>query len=142
VPLDPGLFRDAPGRFERFKPMFDALDELGDVGTSVPLTTRGDMDALLPRLMMAALGKALKTLQAIQRLCLFGFGEDAALLLRSNINLLINLNYIARDDEPNERARDLLAHTQTSKRKNTSRRPRSAPDDRSHFVIRPSRRQN
>jgi hypothetical protein len=67
--------------------------------------------------MMAALGKALKTLQAIQRLCAFGYGEDAALLLRANINLLININYIATDDVPDERACDFAAfsHQETMK---------------------------
>ena len=46
--------------------------------------------------------------QAIERLCLLGYGEDAAVLLRSNVNLLANVAYIVTDEQPNERAAEYM----------------------------------
>ena len=57
----------------------------------------------------ASLGKALKTFEGIHELCLMGWGEDALILLRSNVNLLINLGFILSDREPVERAADFIA---------------------------------
>jgi hypothetical protein len=111
MPLDPSFFRDAAARYERFKDFFDALDEIGVQGTTVKLVTREGMSVIVSRVMMAALGKAIKTLQAIRALGVSGFGEDAALLLRANINLLINLNYITGDPEPEGKALDFEAYS-------------------------------
>ncbi len=57
----------------------------------------------------ASLGKALKTFQGVHELCLTGWGEDALILLRSNVNLLINLGFILSDPEPSQRADDFIA---------------------------------
>ena len=54
---------------------------------------------------------SLKTFAAVCRLCVLGFGEDAQVLLRANINLLINLKYILDDPNPILRANELLAST-------------------------------
>ena len=54
-------------------------------------------------------GKAQKTFQAVTRLCALGYGEDALILVRSNINLLINLVYILADPERLQRAKEFRA---------------------------------
>ncbi len=51
----------------------------------------------------------MKTFQAVERLCILGYGEDAAVLLRSNVNLLVNLAYIVSDPDPNERTKEFVA---------------------------------
>jgi Family of unknown function (DUF5677) len=61
-------------------------------------------------------GKAGKTYQAILELCLSGFGEDALVLLRSNINLMINLLYILSEDSA-KRAGDLVAYSHKEQEK-------------------------
>jgi hypothetical protein len=61
--------------------------------------------------MAGALGRAMKTFQAVQRLCLLGFGEDALVALRSQVNLLINLGYMMGDPDPSERAKDFAAYS-------------------------------
>jgi Family of unknown function (DUF5677) len=71
---------------------------------------RGDGDdRLLSSLIGPLLGKGMKTFQAIMRLCLLGFGEDAAVLLRGNVNLLVNLAYIVSDPKPNDRSKEFVA---------------------------------
>ena len=68
-------------------------------------------------LLVAAMhGKAGKTYQAILQLCLLGFGEDALVLLRTNINLMINLLYILSDDSE-KRAGDLIAYSHKEQEK-------------------------
>lgn len=115
--LAPDLFDDAGPRFERFERLFRAQDDLGDLVNQVldeegdKIKVRDGPDRPLSVLMGPALGKAMKSFQAVQRLCLLGFGEDALLVLRSNVNLLINLGFILADPEPNERAADLIAYS-------------------------------
>src|SRR5712691_6202398 len=70
---------------------------------------RQGSDRPLSVLMGPLLGKAMKTFAAIERLCLLGYGEDAAVLLRSNVNLLVSVAYIVKDDKPNERAAEYIA---------------------------------
>jgi hypothetical protein len=64
----------------------------------------------LSLLVGASLGKAMKTFWAIKELCLLGCGEDALILLRANVNLVINLRYILTDSDPAERATDFIAY--------------------------------
>ena len=73
------------------------------------LKVRSDHERDLSLLVSAAFGKGLKTFDAITRLCLLGFGEDALVLLRSNINLLINIAYILSSENPIDRASDFIA---------------------------------
>ena len=109
-PLDSGIFAGAQGRFQRFEKVFLALDQLGDYINSVlsseDMRIRDGREQDLSLLVVAALGKGLKTFQAISNLCLLGRGEGALVLLRSNVNLLINLAYIRSADEPVDRADD------------------------------------
>ena len=68
-------------------------------------------------LLVAAMhGKAGKTYQAVLELCMLGFGEDALVLLRSNINLMINLLYILSEDSA-KRAGDLIAYSHKQQEK-------------------------
>jgi hypothetical protein len=61
-------------------------------------------------------GKALKTLDAIRLLCESGYGEDAMILARSLVNLAINLGYIGRAPDPDERASDFVASGRIARR--------------------------
>lgn len=73
------------------------------------IQVRHGSDRLLSMIIGPLLGKAMKTFQAVERLCLLGYGEDAAVLLRSNVNLLVNLAYIVSDANPNDRAKEFVA---------------------------------
>jgi hypothetical protein len=106
--------RDREQRFRRLAKPFRAHAEMYQIVNAVldehalrlpPEPAPRDLGLLVG----AALGKALKTYNAIHELCLLGHGEDALVLLRSNVNLLINIAYIVRDAEPHERALDLIA---------------------------------
>ena len=65
----------------------------------------------------SAWGKALKTLDAIRITCESGFGEDALILARSLVNSTINVSYIGRGVDPDERARDYVASGRIAHRK-------------------------
>jgi hypothetical protein len=102
-------------RYGRFARLFGLG---GDVGVRVnrvldeeadKIQVRHGEDHLLSTMIGPLLGKAMKTFQAIDRLCLLGYGEDAAVLLRSNVNLLVNLAYIVSDPKPNDRAKEYVA---------------------------------
>ena len=105
--------RDMEARFTRFQKLFQLQGNLWDLvndlldHTEVKLRKGDEHDLSL--LVGASFGKALKTFYGINDLCLVGWGEDALVLLRSNVNLLINLGYILRDPEPVERAADFIA---------------------------------
>jgi len=115
--FDPEQVKDAEARFRRFEKTFSLhgrlyglanvlLDQEGE-----KLKVRVGDERDLSLLVYASLGKALKSVYAINELCLNGFGEDALLLLRSNVNLLINLGFILGDPEPVERATDFIAYS-------------------------------
>lgn len=101
-------------RYKRFERLFGAHNVLGDVVNRV-LDQRGELplhegEEDISRFIGAALGKALKTNQAIVRLCLLGYGEDAVVLLRTNVNLLIDAVYLLAEDRT-ERFKNFLAHS-------------------------------
>jgi hypothetical protein len=82
---------DAGRRFARFEHLFPAQDALADLVNQVldegdTLKIRDGPDRPMSVLMGSALGKAMKSFQTGQRLTLLGFGEDALLVLRSNVN--------------------------------------------------------
>jgi hypothetical protein len=105
-------------RRERFKELFRAHDILYEWVDTIAVEHEATIrDEAVSRVVGASLAKSLKTFQAIEVLCLFGHGEDGLILLRSNINLLINLGYILTDREPNERCRDLIAYSQNERAK-------------------------
>ena len=110
-------------RFQRFRRLFDAVgslsDRLNEVIDTESLTWRHKPDepALLFLVVSAAFGKALKTFQAIERLCVLGYGEDALIILRSNVNLLINTANILSAPDPHDRVRDFLAYALHERRR-------------------------
>ncbi|KFI23944.1 hypothetical protein [Nitrosococcus oceani] len=92
------FFAEDPGRYERFQQEFRAQNILGDCINEIidqhgdKLELRDGEERDLSLLVASAFfGKAQKTFQAVIRLCALGFGEDALILVRSNINLLINI---------------------------------------------------
>lgn len=111
------FFADDPGRFQRFKREFRAQNLLGDLVNEIldrhvdKLRLKNGEERDLSLLISASFGKGLKTFQAINRLCALGFGEDAIILLRSNVNLLINTRYIVSDKKPVERAKEFIAYS-------------------------------
>lgn len=94
MPLTPRLFAEAEDRNQRYEQFFRAQDFLGDRINEIleeyndKMKVRHGSEQNLSLLVVAALGKGMKTFQAITRLCLIGYGEDALGLLRSNINRL------------------------------------------------------
>jgi hypothetical protein len=97
-------------RFERrFRIQFRMWDLVNALFDQETLKLRGGDERDLSLLVGASLGKALKTFAGVHELCLMGWGEDALILLRSNVNLLINLGYILGDSEPAERGNDFIA---------------------------------
>lgn len=115
--FDPERVKDAEARFRRFEKLFKVQSRLYDLANVVldqeakKLKVRAADERDLSLLVYASLGKALKTCYAINELCLIGFGEDAVVLVRSNVNLLINLGYILGDPSPVERAADFIAYS-------------------------------
>ena len=75
------------------------------------LRLRDSREKALSLLMIASLGKGMKTFQAISRLCVLGYGEDALVLLRANINLMINTAYILSAPDSVDRAEDFMAYS-------------------------------
>jgi hypothetical protein len=111
------FFAEDHGRYYRFQQEFKAQNLLGDLINEVfdqynsQLTIREGEERDLSILVVAAVfGKAQKTFQTITRLCALGYGEDAIVLLRSNINLLINIGFILTDTNPVERAKEFIAY--------------------------------
>jgi Family of unknown function (DUF5677) len=114
---EPDFFADDPGRFQRFQLGFRAQNLLGDLINEIldrhvdKIKLKDGEERDLSLLISASFGKGLKTFQAISRLCALGFGEDAIILLRSNINLLINTRFILADKNPVERANEFIAYS-------------------------------
>lgn len=108
---------DRLDRFKRFERLFHAQNTLGDFINEI-LTNHEDQLKIrqgnehdLSLLIGASLGKGMKTFQAITSLCLMGYGEDSLVLLRSNINLLINAAYVLTAPDPVDRASDFVAYS-------------------------------
>jgi hypothetical protein len=100
------FFTEDPGRYERFKQHFivqniidDVIDEICEKHSDVLKEREGEERDLSRLVNGLCFGKAHKTFHAIIWLCASGLGEDVAILLRSNINLLIKICYILRDDK-------------------------------------------
>jgi len=114
-PFSGTVLDGARGRFQRFALRFKLVGDVGDAVNRVldeegeKMHERGGPDRPLSVLMGPLLGKAMKTFAAIERLCLLGYGEDAAVLLRTNVNLLINAAYIVTDEKANDRAAEYIA---------------------------------
>lgn len=107
--------RDRARRFGQFHRLFTCSGYLGDLINQV-LDNHGDAIRLKPGperlvslIFITSFGKAMKTFQAIQRMRLLGYGEDALILLRTNVNLLINTAYIVTAQNPDEHSKDFIA---------------------------------
>src|SRR5581483_1740128 len=79
------------------------LDERGELQLR-------DGEEDISQFIAAAFGKACKTTQAIVRLCLLDYGEDAVVLLRTNLNVLIDAAYFLAEDRA-DRFKKFLAHS-------------------------------
>jgi hypothetical protein len=105
---------DAAARLKRFATLFRAQERIYDLtndllGRNTIRLRDGQEDLSL--LVGASLALALKTFSAVRDLSFLGWGEDALVLVRSNVNLLINLGYILNDPNPLERADDFIAYS-------------------------------
>ena len=87
------------GKANSLAKLFQLNDELVQVLDRVTKETRLSLDTDQKRLMAVFLTEAYKTHQAIVLLAQNGFGEDAAILARSQLNLLINARWINQDFE-------------------------------------------
>jgi hypothetical protein len=114
----PDFLEGVPERYGRFRALFDATTRLGEILNAfldqhedIMEFRRDDSKRHLSLIVVTSFGKALKTFQAIERLSVFGYGEDALLLVRANVNLLINLNYVLSASDPTERVKDFIAYS-------------------------------
>lgn len=110
------FFNGSPERHARFRDLFEFQDQLGDAINTVLdsslIKLQNGEERFLSWVVAANFGKALKTFQAALRLCLLGFGHDALILVRSNINVLINTWFIlSPEDHRLDRAKDFLAYS-------------------------------
>jgi hypothetical protein len=119
--LDPEREQDLRARWQRFEKLFRAEGRLWDLVNEIfddaSIKLRGADERDLSLLVGAALGKVLKTFDGVHDLCIKGWGEDALILLRSNVNMLIDLGYILRDPNPAERASDFIAFSAVERAK-------------------------
>lgn len=90
--------------------MNELLDRYGD-----QMRLPEGPDRYLALVIHLGVGKAFKTFHAVGRLCFEGFGPEALILVRSNINLLINLAYILLHQEPAEAAKNFWAYSFTER---------------------------
>src|SRR2546426_9434824 len=113
--------KDRAARVQRFRKSFAIQSKMWDLVNSIldnaTVKIRSGSERDLSLLIGASLGKALKTYYAIYELCVMGWGEDALILLRSNVNLLINVGYILGDGQPTERAADFIAFSAVEREK-------------------------
>src|SRR5262250_1814483 len=114
----PGFADGMSERVERFRGLFDSTARLGDLINAfldqhedLMEFRRDDTTRDVGMVVVASFGKALKTFQAIGRLCASGYGEDALLLVRANVNLMINLRYILSAPDPTERVKNFIAYS-------------------------------
>ena len=114
----PDFLEGVPERRERFRVLFDATTRLGEILNAfldqhedIMEFRRDDSKRYLNLIVVLSFGKALKTFQAIERLSVFGYGEDALVLVRTNVNLLINLAYVLSAADPTERVKDFIAYS-------------------------------
>lgn len=105
-----------PREIEATQFLIDAMNQVtikyeGKINLRKDLLER-DLDLLISTMY----GKASKSFEAITRLCCLGFGEDALVVLRANVNLMINFFYILSENQL-ERARNLIAYSHQQQKK-------------------------
>ena len=106
-----GLVSEAAARRARHQQLFEAIASLGRTIEEIWLANKGRIRVHGPaqRVLAVLSGKATKTLDAIRILCESGFGQDAVILTRSLVNLVINVWYIGPASNPDEQALDYNA---------------------------------
>jgi len=115
--LNPSLLDDAGQRIDRFPKEIHAMEILVDSLNEIIVRSRDKIklrpdqpERDLDLLVAVSFGKASKSFQAINNLCAFGFGEDSLVVVRANLNLMINLAYILAEDSLN-RSGALIAYS-------------------------------
>lgn len=105
------LVREAAARRRRHEALFDAVCHLDRIVEEIWFANVGRIRVHGPgqRVLAVLFGKATKSLDAIRLLCETGFGQDAVVLTRSLVNLVINVWYIGSSADPDERALDYNA---------------------------------
>lgn len=128
--VDARLVEAAAARRERLASSFEAIDLLDRTMEDLVRANPGRlrMNGPAHAVLAAAFGKALKTLDAIRIASESGYGEDAMILARSLVNLAINLGYIGRALDPDERARDFVAAGRVARRDFLRQFPQHDPD--------------
>lgn len=101
-----------PGEYRAIEILIDSLNHIIQNHQEKRKLRTREPESDLDLVVATSFGKAGKTFQAINTLCAFGFGEDALILLRANINLMINLCYVLADDSLN-RCADFIAYSHT-----------------------------
>ncbi len=114
---------DEETRVLKFQKHFNASDVLMNCMIEVTekhkarIKLRGNKaEKDLDLLVATMYGKAAKTFGAVLKLCRLGFGEDALILIRANVNLMINFFYILSENSV-ERAGDLIAYSHQEQKK-------------------------
>ena len=116
------LLEGADDRFRRFASVFRALNRLDDLINTIldehqsAFRIREGRERDVSLLVAASLGKGMKTFQAISRLCLLGYAQDALVLVRMNVNLFINTAYILAANDPPDRFDDFFADSYKRRR--------------------------
>lgn len=121
MPLNRNAFAGADERYDRFEWLYREIGLLTDIINEITTTYRDTHLKLsagdgkeVSLIFATSVGKAMKTFHAISLVAVLGYGEDAAILIRSNIDLLINLAYfLAAPDTASriEIARDFRAYS-------------------------------
>ena len=105
------LIEEAAARRRRHEALFNAIAQLDRTVEEIWFANVGRIRLHGPgqRVLAVLFGKATKSLDAIRLLCETGFGQDAVILTRSLVNLVINVWYIGSAPDPDERALDYNA---------------------------------
>jgi hypothetical protein len=128
--VDARLVEAAAERRQRLAESFEAIDFLDRTMGDLVRANAGRirMTGTAHKVLAAAFGKAVKTLDAIRISCESGYGEDAMVLARTLVNLAINLRYIGRAQDPDECARDFVAAGRVARRDFLRQFPQHSPE--------------
>ena len=105
------LVKEAAARRRGHEALFDAVAHIDRTVEEIWFGNVGRIRVHGPgqRVLAVLFGKATKSLDAIRLLCETGFGQDAVILTRSLVNLVINIWYIGSATDQDERALDYNA---------------------------------
>src|SRR3989344_2247089 len=100
---------------EEYRNLFDFNENLSSI-TNTIFDKKHHFSGLKEILASFSVGKAYKTHKAILLLCRHGYGEDAAILLRSLFDLDVTLTYIL-NDKTDERINRYFSHDWVARKK-------------------------